>query len=243
MQTPPPRKVCCSSIPIVPFASYEEYEDLLSSTILDYQAMVLSDVAACHLTDWCRFHGGLGPRVKCRWLHEGVQLFMKLTKGRGEGWCRTMNTMVVHALDTSLRVMVETRNQMYAPMFGNDQDRLDVVRLLGRETALAISDERFNRSSNLSEFRFHNFVLVCRCCMHISDLLQEVDHIPIARAQEMQLAFAMISHPRLGRGVSTTTVDFGRCCDDDVIRIILENVFEPVDDNDNFIGFYSKKYC
>ena len=212
---------------------------MLSSTILDYQAMVLSDVAACQLTDWCRFHGGLGPRVKCRWLDDGVQLFMKLTKGRGEGWCRTMNTMVVHALDTSVRVMVETRKQMYCPMFGDDQDRLDVARLLGREAALAISDERFNRSSNVSEFKSHNFVLVCRCCVDSNHLLQEVDHIPIARAQEMQLAFAMISHPRLGgsgavgggTAAAATTVDFGRCCDDDVIKIILANVFEPVDNN------------
>jgi len=212
----------CSFIPLVPFTSYEEYNALLSSVIVEYyQAMVLNDVVRCNLTDWCRYHEGLSSEVKCHWLEHGVQLFMKLTKGIGEGWCMTMNTMVVHALDTSVRVLVKTHKQMYSPMFGDDTDRQDVARLLENETALAICDERCSLN-NMSEFRCRNFMSVWNYDYEGDPL--DVHYVSIAQAQEMQLAFAMISHSRLAEAAST--VKFGNS---DVIKLILANVFESID--------------
>jgi hypothetical protein len=211
----------CSFIPVVPFASYEEYNALLSSVIVEYQAMVSNGVDRCNLTGWCRYHEGLSFGVKCHWLEHGVHLFMKLTKGTGEGWCMTMNTMVVHALDTSVRVLVKTRKQMYSPMFGDDTDRQDVARLLENETALAICDERCSLN-NMSEFRCRNFMSVWNYDYEGDPL--DVHYVSIAQAQEMQLAFAMISHPRLAKAAST--VKFGNS---DLIKLILANVFESIE--------------
>ncbi len=209
-------------IPVVPFDSYSEYEQLLACVIREYQAMVMDDVAKCRLLDWCRFWEGLGDGEKRRWLIEGMCLFLKLTKGLGKDWCMTMNTMVVHALDTAVRVMVKARKQVYYPMVGDDEDRLEVARLLERETALAICDER---GCSMSEFKYRNFM----CVWQIDDNdFWNISRVPIAQVQAMQLAFAMIAHPRLG------CAGGGRKLGGDVIKLILANVFEPdMDDNDD----------
>ena len=62
-----------------------------------------------------------------------------------------MNTMVVHALDTSVRVLVQTRTQMQRPMSGNIQDKHDISALLKREVGLAIADP-LSSPNNMYDF-------------------------------------------------------------------------------------------
>jgi hypothetical protein len=87
-----------SCIPLVPFDSYDEYEENLSQLIKKYQEMVKKGANVAQIASRSRIFQGLSYCVQGHWLEHGKSLFLKLTKGQGEGWCETMNTMVVHAL-------------------------------------------------------------------------------------------------------------------------------------------------
>lgn len=209
-----------SIIPIVPYDSYEEYETMLKTLVQEYQRMVEEGVRLARMDIWCRWHKGLSRGVESHWLQEGTELYLKLTKGQGKEWCDTMNNMVVHALDTAVRVMVMTREEMGHPMHGSENDRRKIAVLLKRETMLAISDLDCS-AINLTLFYEKNFQ-----CFLLSEFQLDDDGertclgpFPISHIQDMKLAFAMLSHKRLGESTA------GRVLNSDLMKKILVDVW------------------
>jgi len=177
--------------------------------------MVMQGVNHGQMSSWCRFHDGLSTGVKGHWLEHGSQLLLKLTKGFGETWCETMNTMIVHALETSVRVLIQSHRQLGYTMSGNSRDKRIISDLLKRETVCAIADQDCY-PNNMYDFRIRNFTVI----FGLDD--DSIYYVPIAQMQAMQLSFAMIIHPRLGYTAS------GKVLGVDIIKLILSNVFEEL---------------
>lgn len=199
-------------VPVVPFASYSEYEDMLASLIHEYQAMVVRDAERTIL-----WGDTMGAWVRSRWLELGEELFLKFTKGQGKEWCATMNTMVVHALHTAVRVLVQTRRLMNRPLSpslsSNLWDKIIVTDLLKRETEYAIADRR-ESPNNMYDFECQNF-------RFILDDNDGGDYLPVGQVQAMNLAFTMLAHPRLGRAAA------GRILGYDTIKLVLGQFSPP----------------
>jgi hypothetical protein len=92
--------------PVVPFASFSEYEAMLDCLIQEYQAMLIH--ASERTTLWFNIYQGVEWIVRSHWLEQGELLFLKFTKGQGKEWCKTVNKMVVHSLHAAVRVLVQT---------------------------------------------------------------------------------------------------------------------------------------
>ena len=201
--------------PVVSFASFSEYEDMLARLIQEYQAMVVHDSE--RTAQWCQMMGGVEWIVRSRWLEQGEQLFLKFAKGQGKEWCNIMNQLVVHALHTAVRVLVQTRKQMNRPMSpspsSNLWDKLIVSDLLRRETEHAISD---NESNNMDDFRRRNL-------RFIPDDNDGGEYLTVGQVQAINLAFAMLSHHRLGCAA------VGRILGYDTIKLVLAKFSEPLD--------------
>ena len=197
-------------IPSVPFASHGEYEYMLACLIQEYQAMVVRDSE--RTTRWCNMFEGVEWIVRLGWLEQGELLFLKLTKGLGKEWCQTMNQMVVHSLHTAVRTLVLTRQQMNRPLSSNARDNPMVSVLLKRETEHAIA-ERNSSYTNMSDFEQHNFRFVL-------DDEDGGDFLTVAQVQGMKLAFAMVSHPRLGCAAA------GKILGYDTIKLVLSKFCE-----------------
>lgn len=194
-------------IPVVPYASHDEYMNMLAELIKDYQSMVEEGVQIGSIVTWCRFYQGLSFGAKSYWFEHGEMHFLRFTKGHGEDWCRTMNTMVLHALDSCLRVLIQTYRQMGKPLSGKPADRLKIAALFKQETEKAIAD-------NMSDFSDRNFVFVVYGEVFADD--DDCDWIPIAKTQEMMVAFAMLTHSRLGQDAP------GHIIGSDTIKMILD---------------------
>jgi hypothetical protein len=161
--------------------------------------------------------GGVEWIVRSRWLEQGEELFLKFTKGLGKEWCTTMNTMVVHALHTAVRVLVQTRRLMNRPLSpslsSNLWDKIIVTDLLKRETEHAISDG--DDSDNMHDFRRQNL-------RFILDDNDSGDFLTVGQVQAMNLAFAMLGHPRLGCAAA------GRVLGYDTIKLVLAQFSLPM---------------
>ncbi len=187
---------------------------MLECLIVEYEDMVVGAVTPRHFSSFCEFHEGISWGVESHWLMHGHELFLKLTNSLGRDWCDTMNTMVVHALGTAVRVMIQTRRLMGQAMDGIFADQEVIRELLRFETRRAISNQ--DRSpTNMCLFEERNFQNIWRC-----EDEEDYDKIPIAQWREMQLAFCMINHGRLGSNAS------GRVLGCDVIKLILTQVME-----------------
>ena len=202
-------------VPVVPYASYSEYEEMLESLIVAYEAMVLGAVTPRRVASWCGYWEGTSPSCEGHWQEHGHELFLKFTKGLGDDWCDTMNTMVVHALGTAVRVLIQTLRMRGMEMDGDYDDQEHIRGLLKRETRLAIADEgeAFN---HMYTFEDRNFRSIWG-----DDDTDECAKIPIAQWQAMQLGFCMINHERLGCGSGA-----GKGLGCDVIKLILLKVLE-----------------
>ena len=200
--------------PVVPFASYSEYEDMLDCLIQEYQTMVVG--ASSRTTRWCNLFEGVEWIVRLHWLEQGELLFMKFTKGRGKEWCSSVNRMIVHSLHTAVRVLVQTRKQMIKPVSINARDNLIVASLLKRETELAIAD-RNSSDNNMCDFDFTNFRFI------LTDNGEDDGgyYLPVGQVQDMKFAFAMISHPRLGCAAVGRTLGY------DTIKLVLAKFSQP----------------
>lgn len=205
-------------VPVVPYASYSEYEEMLESLIVAYERMVVDAVTPRRVAGWCGYHDGISQGVAGHWIQHGHDLFLKFTKGMGYDWCDAMNTMVIHALGTAVRVLIQALRMSGMEMDGDDDDQENIRRLLKRETRLAIADR--NRSpNNMDTFEERNFHHVWR--YDDEGLPEDYDNIPIAQWQAMQLGFCMINHERLGCGSGA-----GKGLGCDVIKLILLKVLE-----------------
>lgn len=197
-------------IPVVPYNSFKEYQDMLAELIRNYQAMVKEGVEIANIENWIRVYEGLSFGAKDYWLEHGKRLFLQMTKGLGDDWCYTMNLMVVHALDTCLRVVIETHRGFGMPLSGSPACRLLIATFLAQEAEKAIADPK-DDPNNMSEFFDRNFVFI----VYGEDWWDDSDWIPIKQLQEMQVAFAMLTHARLGHNA------LGHMLGLDVIKTIL----------------------
>ena len=202
-------------VPVVPYASYSEYEDMLEGLIVSYEGMVLDAVTPRRVAGWCGYHEGISQGVECHWRVHGNDLFLKFTKGMGYDWCDTMNTMVVHALGTAIRVLIQTLRMRGMEMDGDYDDQEHIRGLLKRETRLAIADRNCSLN-NMETFYDRNFQTIWR-----DEDMKDFDEIPIAQWQAMQLGFCMINHERLGCGSGA-----GKGLSHDVIKLIMRKFVE-----------------
>ena len=201
-------------IPQVPFASYEEYEEMLKSLISGYECMVLQSFNTCNVARWCQFHEGLSAGCKDHWLEHGRVLFLQITKGLGSDWCETVNTMAVHAINAAVRATISTRQLMGAPMDGGLDDQALLRELLKNETRHAIANREWY-PDNMYLFEQRNFQTLWK-----HDDWYSCYILPIGQLQALQLAFCMLNHGRLGGGGA------GRGLSGDVIKLILMKMLE-----------------
>jgi hypothetical protein len=199
--------------PVVPFASFSEYEDMLARLIQEYQAMVVQ--ASERTTQWYYIYEGVEWIVRSGWLEQGELLFLKFTKGQGKEWCNTMNRMVVHSLHTAVRVLVQTRKQMNKPLSTNARDIFIVAALLKQETEHAIA-YRNSSDNNMSEFECQNFRFIRN-----DNNEDGGEYLTVGQVQAMNLAFTMLSHPRLGCAAA------GRILGYDTIKLVLAKFSQP----------------
>jgi hypothetical protein len=204
-------------VPVVPFTSYNEYEEMLECLIIEYEDMVLHAVTPRRVACWCGFWQGLSSGVEAHWELYGLDIFLKFTKGLGSDWCYTMNIMVVHALGTAVRIMIQTRMQLGVPM-DSDFETHEMIRgLLRCETRRAIAHP-YRSPNNMDLFETRNFQKIWKWNDE-----EDYDEIPIAQWQKMQLAFCMINHGRLGGGLGNSA---GKRLGCDMIKLILFKVLE-----------------
>ena len=194
-------------LPEVPYASFEEYEALQLQLINSYQDMVQKGVEEAQIDSLC-YCEGLSWGVKGYWLVHGVDLFLRLTKGVDRDWCTTTNTLVVHALDTAVRVLVRTHARLGRPLTSTDRQLIGA--LLRMETMLAIAEWECD-PNNMTEFEDHNFEYLD---MPNEDGNFMARRLPIGSVRDLKLAFAMLSHPRLGASGH-------HALNSDLIRLIL----------------------
>lgn len=197
-----------SLIPDVPYDSFEEYEEMRGTLIREYLEMVTHGVSIAHVRSWCTFYGEISDGIRGHWDLHGRPLFMKFTKGLGEDWCTTMNTMVVQSLNTAVRVMMQTLARIGLPMHGSEWDRRTLSELLRRELTLAIYDSNICPNS-LYVFEQRNFQY-----MLTEDEL-DGEYVPWAQIRAKMLAFAMGSHARLGQSSGA------RVLGDDMVKMIM----------------------
>ena len=206
-------------VPVVPYSSYSEYEEMLEDLIVAYEDMVVDAVTPRSSVLWCRVFLGVSHGAEMHWLEHGHKLFLKFTKGLGDEWCGMMNTVVVHALCTAARVLIETYKTVgVRSMDGSYEDQELIRGLLRRETRCAISGRNCS-PNNMYSFEDRNFHKIWHS-EEGEDGLFEADEIPIAQWQAMQLGFCMINHDRLGCAAA------GKGLSCDVVKLILLKVLE-----------------
>lgn len=166
-------------------------------------------------TQWYHIYNGVEWIVRSGWLYKGEELFLKFTKGQGKEWCRMFNTMVVHSLHAAVRVLVQTRKQMNRPLSSNLRDKLIVSCLFKKETEMAIC-YRYSSDNNMSDFEEKNFRFIC----DDNDESEGGYYLTVGQVQGMKLAFAMLSHPRLGGAAA------GRILGYDTIKLVLAKFSE-----------------
>jgi hypothetical protein len=201
-------------VPQVPFASFEEYEEMLERLISSYECMVLHSFNTCNVARWCQYNEELSSGCRDHWQEHGHELFLQFTKGLGSDWCETVNTMVVHSINAAVRATIQSRKLMGEPMDGGLDDQALLRELLKNETRYAIAD-RECYPNNMYCFEQRNFQNVWK-----HDDNYDYDCLPIAQLQALQLAFCMLSHGRLGGGGA------GRDLSSDVIKLILMKMLE-----------------
>lgn len=186
---------------------------MLHCLIQEYQTMVVE--SSERMTQWWHIYEGVEWIVRSGWLYKGEELFLKFTKGQGKEWCSMFNTMVVHSLHAAVRVLVQTRKQMNKPLSPNIRDINIVSALFKQQTEMAIAD-RYSGDNNMSDFEEKNFKFIL-------DDNNEIDggyYLTVGQVQCMKLAFAMLSHPRLGGAAA------GRILGYDTIKLVLAKFSE-----------------
>jgi len=136
------------------------------------------------------------------WHESGLELVLKLTKGMDSDWCDW--TMLVPISFFKMSFMLWKIQRFLSDETTDDEAIHEYLRAEIRKELLI----KFRDPS--SELMASNFRQVCG----------DGDKIPIAQWREMQLAFCMINHGRLGSNAS------GRVLGCDVIKLILTQVME-----------------
>jgi len=137
------------------------------------------------------------------WAESGLGLLLKLTKGMDSFWCTYIILLPVCLIEMSL-----TFWRMQRVYNDEPEDDETIHEFLRGETRKELL-RRF-RDPDSSGLMARNFRQVSG----------GGEWIPIAQWREMQLAFCMINHGRLGSGASGSVLG----CD--VIKLILTQVIE-----------------
>jgi hypothetical protein len=191
-------------IPLVPYTSYKEYEDLRVQVMQDYTTLIREGMAM----EYIEFNNsqnhmlhlgyiGLMWEVKHLWVSKGKDIFLKLTKGVGTEWCELVNSFLVHQLDTALRTHMYCKLQF--PVDGFDTAMQETCDYLLKEANAFIKNRNLNPMGYYS-FHFVNF-------KHYRSSNDQVNYgetdlgqfeMPMALFQQIMTAFTMGSHARLG---------------------------------------------
>lgn len=196
-------------LPIVPYESYAEYRALLEQLIEEYCAVVERGLRDACIGTWRRLHPGLSYGIWDRWSDKGVELFMALTKGYGRDWCETMNRLVMHALDTTVRVMVQSHLRLGCWIGETEEDRVFVLDTMLYETRRAISVQE-RSSNNMASFAEANFQIMVPSDVDRDNACADEWRVPVGKVWDMKLAFLMGGAEATGLG-------------EDMVRLVLSD--------------------
>ena len=120
-----------SLVPLVHYTSYDEYEKLRDRLIQDYQEMIKEGLDIVKHKLWYHHGGSIGAQM--HWLEEGINLWLKLTKGNGPKWCEQQS---LHLL-SQLNLVCETAAHVHSKLSKRSQSNqqiYDLILPLLRET-------------------------------------------------------------------------------------------------------------
>lgn len=196
-------------LPIVPYESYVEYKWLLGRLVDEYCAMVREGLHGACIGTWWRLLPGLSFGIWDSWSVHGVDCFLRLTKGRGREWCETMNRLVMHALDTAVRVMVRSHLRLGCRIGATEVDQAFVLDTMLDETRRAISVHEMS-SNNMASFADANFRIMVPPDFDWDNACLDPWRVPVGKVWDMKLAFLMGGGEATGLG-------------DDLVRLILSD--------------------
>jgi hypothetical protein len=189
-------------VPYVNYNSYDEYFQMLRQLKREFYAMVSEFVENALGNSVMNprsisHYGLLGiwRDMRCK----GLELFFKLTKGRGRSWCVAYNAILMSRMDSAARAY------FYYHLQPTSDDTLheckqDLINVMKREVKLFMKHGEFFHDGYYS-FTRKNF----KCFLSSIDLEHPMEkinfyYLPIAKFQKIMLAFAMGTHHRLGGG-------------------------------------------
>ena len=123
--------------PIIGYISKDEYHSLLDQLKTDYQSMIIDGLTLAKETlhYWALYHDGPSMEVLGDWEEEGVRLWLKLTKGMHEQWCKLMSDMLCVVVSTNCKTALyvqritskkrQTNQQIYDMLQPIIQDVID----------------------------------------------------------------------------------------------------------------------
>lgn len=190
-----PQHAGYSKVPLVPYVSFEEYTCLLKQLREEYYGTVEECVEGALKNNNLMMprsisHCGL-LGVWRELKQKGRDSFLKLTKGYGYEWCVALNAFLMTAMDSSARTFFFFHLHPMMEDVGLEEYKEELITVLRREVKLFFSDW------DLQPTGYYPFVRKNFKC-HGSSEDKEYTDIPIALYQQIMLAFAMGTHPRLG---------------------------------------------
>ena len=189
--------------PLIPYTSFSEYRGLMDELITDYTRLIKSTLDLytndSTLDPLLIDRFGLPLCIIRRWLQEGKQLLLRLTKGVDARWCDTTNACLVNRLESAAIAYMCAHRAFLDTQFATIKPA--VTRRLRREMRFFVIDRNL---SSLNTYLLHhkNF----KCCSIVGEpfakeqerLAADTLYIPTAQFQTMIVAFAMGTHARLG---------------------------------------------
>lgn len=221
------------SLPLVPYASYKEYEGLVLDLCKGLHRVVGASVAKeLELMGgdflWSvSLNGGLnglnglngldGPiglsvDLKREWMAAFQAIFLEFTKGEGGAWCDQVAAMLVAILNTFFSAFFKLQE---FPASGFDEMWDKLLHALHVEVECFVRVDRMN-PLGLYSFENANFV-TSRGYYDYNGYngIQDLYVMPVGKFQDVMAAFCMGRHARLGGGSAVCALD------DDVARLIF----------------------
>jgi hypothetical protein len=189
--------------PLVPYTSFSEYRRLVDELLADYMRLIKCTLDwYTHnptLDPWLMDRFGLPVCISRRWLQDGRQLLLRLTKGTGARWCDTTNACLVNRLESATMAYVCALQLSPNARFATIKP--SITRRLRRELRFFVEDRNLN-TLNAYSFHHKNFKFCGIAGETLADererLAADTLYVPTAQFQTMILAFAMGTHARLG---------------------------------------------
>ena len=189
--------------PLVLYTSFSEYRCRVNELLTNYTQLIRHTLDLyTHdptLNPWLMEHTGLPLCISRRWLQEGKQLMLRLTKGADAQWCYTTNACLVNRLKSAamaymcaLQVFQDARFATVKP---------SITRRLRKELRFFVIQRNLN-TLNAYPLQHKNFKYCGVGGETLADeqerLAADTLYVPTAQFQTMVVAFAMGTHARLG---------------------------------------------